>query len=222
MSFFPGSFLATSPNDASSYHPLFRFLDDFEQHRGNASSQHVQTRQASKTFTPKFDVKELSDSYELHGDLPGIEQKDIEIQFSDIQTITVTGRTERSYNSSTPPVIKDGMTQRAIEGSDETKPLVKGPKATVEDDTDDYPTKVNSRNINDDKNTKIVQSQGPKVPAAKYWVAERSVGEFSRSFTFPVRVDQEAVKASMKNGVLTIVVPKAKKQEARKIKIDSD
>ncbi len=50
-------------------------------------------------------------------------------------------------------------------------------------------------------------------------MSERSVGEFSRSFSFPVRVDQDAVKASMKNGILSILVPKAKKHESRKIDI---
>jgi len=56
----------------------------------------------------------------------------------------------------------------------------------------------------------------PQEEEGKLWVSERSVGEFSRSFSFPERVDQDAVKASFKNGVLSIVVPKVQKKEGTK------
>ncbi|KAK6359826.1 hypothetical protein TWF696_000962 [Orbilia brochopaga] len=42
----------------------------------------------------------------------------------------------------------------------------------------------------------------------KYWVRERYVGEFQRAFSFPQSVDHDAVKASLKDGILSIVVPK--------------
>jgi len=54
----------------------------------------------------------------------------------------------------------------------------------------------------------------------KYWVSERSVGEFRRDFSFPARIDQDAVKASLKNGVLSIVVPKAKAVKSKKVTIE--
>jgi len=38
--------------------------------------------------------------------------------------------------------------------------------------------------------------------------AERSSGEFSRSFRVPFDIDPESVKGSYRNGVLTVVVPK--------------
>ncbi|OWP07579.1 hypothetical protein B2J93_9031 [Marssonina coronariae] len=215
MSFFPGSFFASAPASQTSYHPLFRLLDDFEQHSKNNPSSHANsdrpTRLTMKTFTPKFDVKELADTYELHGELPGIEQSDVEIEFTDIQTITVRGHTERSYSSGTPAAgsIEGAASQAAIEGAESSSS--KPHKATVEDEDA-------SAIVAPEKNTQVAPKEAPK-PEAKYWVSERSVGEFSRSFTFPVRVDQDAVKASMKNGVLTVIVPKAKKHEARKIAI---
>lgn len=59
-------------------------------------------------------------------------------------------------------------------------------------------------------------------PGFRYWVSERSVGEFQRTFNFPGKVDRDAVKASLKNGILTVVVPKLKKEaESRKIVIGS-
>ncbi|KAI4244767.1 MAG: hypothetical protein L6R42_010373, partial [Xanthoria sp. 1 TBL-2021] len=59
----------------------------------------------------------------------------------------------------------------------------------------------------------------PEEPESKYWVSERSVGEFRRTFSFPGKVDQEAVKASLRNGILSVVVPKAAKQQ-RKIAVE--
>jgi len=220
MSFFPGSFFASPSANNTSFHPLFRLLDDFEQHSRNTGTGNEgrHSRSIMKSFTPKFDVKELADAYELHGDLPGIEQKDVEIEFTDVQTITVRGRTERSYTSGTPPsgFIEGSASPAAIEGSEQSnKPVAH--KATVEDEDAVMVTDPAANNNTDVATTG--KDNAKEEPKAKYWVSERSVGEFSRSFTFPVRVDQEAVTASMKNGVLSITVPKAKKHESKKISI---
>lgn len=47
---------------------------------------------------------------------------------------------------------------------------------------------------------------------------ERLRGEFSRSFRLPRTVDSQNIKADMKNGVLTVVLPKAE-SAGRKIEI---
>ena len=57
-------------------------------------------------------------------------------------------------------------------------------------------------------------------PDFKYWVSERSVGEFERRFSFPGRVELENVKASLKNGILSVVVPKVVAQQSKKINIE--
>jgi len=203
MSFFPRSLISADPT--VSFQPLFRMLDEFDQYsrQGERSSL-----SQLKTFTPKFDVKEVKDAYELHGELPGIEQKDVEIEFTDAHTLTVKGRTERSYTSGTPPAgfVEDAPAQGAItQGENDHKAPH---KATVEEEGAEGSTEVATK-----------KDSAPPKEEAKYWVSERSVGEFSRSFTFPTRVDQDNVKASMRNGVLTISVPKLKKQESRKITI---
>jgi len=164
-----------------------------------------------KIFTPKFDVKEAGEAYELHGELPGVEQKDVEIEFTDSQTLVVRGRTERSYTSGTPPAgyVEAPKMSGAIESE-------KAHKATVEDEDK---VEVETPKATDGDTKEAKKEEKPAEPKEKYWVSERSVGEFSRSFTFPVRVDADHVQASMKNGILSIVVPKAKKEQARKIAI---
>jgi len=164
-----------------------------------------------KTFNPKFDVKEISDAYELHGELPGIEQSQVEIEFTDSQTLSIKGRVERTYQSGKSPagLIDPSKTAGVIEDNHTASH-----KATVEDE--DHPENQTKPST---EVAKVADGNKPTEPDAKFWVSERSVGEFSRSFTFPVRVEQDAVTASMKNGILSIVVPKAKKHEGRKITI---
>jgi HSP20 family molecular chaperone IbpA len=169
-----------------------------------------------RTFNPKFDVRELPEAYELHGELPGIEQKDVEIEFTDLQTLTIRGHVDKSYSSGTPPshLVEGQKTGGAItEGGEQSH---NSHKATVEDENESRAKKSDTQVVARDQ-----KEQQQSRDQVKFWVSERSVGEFARSFTFPNRVDQDAVKASMKNGILTVVVPKVKKQESRKIAITS-
>lgn len=64
---------------------------------------------------------------------------------------------------------------------------------------------------------KAVAADASPRDTAKYWLSERNIGQFSRAFSLPSRVDEEAVSASLKDGVLSVVIPKAKKYEARNI-----
>ena len=53
------------------------------------------------------------------------------------------------------------------------------------------------------------------------FVYERRSGGFSRSFTLPEGVDVEHVNADLKDGVLTVHVPKKPEAQPRKIPIGS-
>jgi len=213
MSFFPRSFI--TPDSSTSFHPLFRLLDDYSQYSKNDGSHYQST--SRKTFIPKFDLKEVGDHYELHGEVPGIDQKDVQLEFTDNQTLTVKGRVERHYQSGTPAAgfVEGAAAPHAITETGE-KGTHKAHQPTVEDEDKDNAVSTPASTTKEVAET----AEKPKEPEAKYWVSERSVGEFSRSFTFPVRVDQDGVKASMKNGILSVIVPKAKKTESRKITIN--
>jgi HSP20 family molecular chaperone IbpA len=180
------------------FSPLFRLLDDYDR----ASRQAFRGIDTNlRSFSPKFDVREVKDAYELHGELPGIEQKDINIEWADSNTLSISGRAEHCSERGTRPqgFIEEG------EGSHEYH------KPTVEDEGEGGDKAVTKTG------TKEVAKMSEDEP--KYWVTERFVGEFHRSFSFPARVDQDAVKASLKNGILSIVVPKAQAPKPRKIAI---
>lgn len=53
------------------------------------------------------------------------------------------------------------------------------------------------------------------------YVYERRVGEFYREFTLPTKVKEDQIKATCKDGVLTVRLPKSEQEnERKKIKIE--
>lgn len=60
-----------------------------------------------------------------------------------------------------------------------------------------------------------------EVRAEDYYYQELYWGAFSRSVILPVEVDSDKAKATIKNGILTIRLPKSEKIKAKKIKVRS-
>lgn len=200
MSLFP-RYAAATPYDGG-FRSLFRMMDDIASNYEQAGPSST----AIRAFSPKFDVVEEKDAYKLHGELPGLNQSDVSIEFTDAHTLVIKGHTETRYERGEPA---DGEgKQHQIEPH----------KATVEDESAEK-SKETAMVSSDSQKTDVVGSGQQKM---KYWVSERSVGEFHRSFSFPSRVDQDGVKASLKQGILSITVPKvAATKHTRKINIDA-
>ncbi|KAI1143340.1 HSP20-like chaperone [Hypoxylon sp. FL0543] len=202
---------------------LFRLIDDFDKYALQNSGNGAATQQGGRhgrhlpTFTPKFDLKETETAFELHGELPGIEKENVNIEFTDPQTIVVRGRVERTYTQGTPPAgLLGEQSKGAIQDKEHHE---KAPKPTVEDEKEEGAQQ--STVAETDKNKAAAeQNKQQQQPQHKFWVSERSVGEFSRTFTFPSRVDTDNVTASLNNGILSVVVPKSKKPEGRRITIN--
>lgn len=64
------------------------------------------------------------------------------------------------------------------------------------------------------------KTEEKKVEKENYYRKEIRSGSFSRSFTLPCAVDKEKVKATYKDGVLEVVLPKCEKEKAKEIKIE--
>jgi HSP20 family molecular chaperone IbpA len=191
MAFFPHF-------SSGEFTPLFRLLDDYDVHRSSAGRPAGRSSTV-RSFAPRFDVREVKDAYHLDGELAGVNQNDIEIEFSDPQTLLIKGHVKRAYAEESE--------------ANQTPPSKNDHQPTVEEEegTDTTVSKT------DDKKQ---QMSKPKTPGHKYWVSERAVGEFHRTFTFPERVNQDAVRASLNDGILSVTVPKAAPPVSKKIRID--
>jgi len=215
MPFFPQVYLSPEANFLS----LLADLDVPQRQQQKSCAPRVQyRRQRQETFTPRFDITETEQAYELFGELPGIEQKDLEIEFSDAQTLIIKGKTERSASTTnevvTPAPAQESETEKYDDASSQ-----KSHTATVEDDYDEADTPLAPTPATTAANTveprEQQQAETPKSeePKSKYWVSERQVGSFARSFSFSQRIEQDEVQASLHNGILHLVVPKSVKSK---------
>jgi len=189
---------------------LFRMLDDFANYsRETQESQSNNTRHVNqRLIIPKFDMRETEKTYELHGELPGIDREHLQIEFTEPQTISIRGRVERNYTAGTPPstsAVEDTHTGGAITGGTEADH--KNTDAVKEKKTTSTAVNLPER------------SETPKKQD-RYWHQERSIGEFHRTFNFPTSVDESAVKATLDKGILHVTIPKAAKPTARRINIE--
>ncbi len=60
---------------------------------------------------------------------------------------------------------------------------------------------------------------GREIPCEQYHRVERGHGSFSRSFTLPEPIDVAHVTADLRDGVLTVTMPKAVDRAARRIDV---
>lgn len=59
-----------------------------------------------------------------------------------------------------------------------------------------------------------------EISTEDYYYQELYWGTFSRSVILPVEVDSDRIKADIKNGILTIRLPKSEKIKTKKIKVN--
>lgn len=76
--------------------------------------------------------------------------------------------------------------------------------------------------VNDMITIKGQRSQEDTVKSDDYFYQECYWGRFSRSVILPVEIDSDRVSASLKNGILTVKMPKLDKAKIKKVKIKAD
>ena len=67
----------------------------------------------------------------------------------------------------------------------------------------------------------IVRGERSESPPEGYSVhrKERRLARFARAFTLPVRIDPDRIEASLRNGVLSLSLPKAAEERPRTISV---
>jgi len=222
--------------------PIFRLADEIDRATRQSPRHGHGARHVPPTFAPKFDVKETKEAYELVGELPGIEQSNVNIEWADEHTLSISGKTASRYEASsdetatkeTPETAEsaeaasDALSEKHHQASvedEEDAVMVEGSDATPETSTETE----KPAHSPEEKGKAVTKSEEPKAACqqacrpkngSRYWVTERSVGTFHRTFTFPGRVDHDAVKASLKNGVLNVSVPKAAPLQPKRVEVN--
>jgi HSP20 family protein len=64
------------------------------------------------------------------------------------------------------------------------------------------------------------KKQENETKEKNYHCVERRYGTFSRSFTLPTRIQADKVKATFKDGILTMKLPKAEEAKTKEIPIE--
>jgi HSP20 family protein len=72
---------------------------------------------------------------------------------------------------------------------------------------------------NDMLTIKGLREKDEEVPASDYYYQECYWGPFSRSVILPTEVESDQIKAGLKNGILTIRLPKSEKIKTKKISV---
>lgn len=75
---------------------------------------------------------------------------------------------------------------------------------------------------NDMLTIKGVRNKDAEVDPKNYYYQECYWGPFSRSIILPANIDTSQIKASIKNGILTITLPKTERIKTKKIEVKND
>jgi HSP20 family protein len=67
-----------------------------------------------------------------------------------------------------------------------------------------------------------IQGKVSKEAPGEYVLSEYSIGDYFSNFALSTTIDQSGIQASMKNGVLRVVLPKSDKLKPKKIAIMSN
>jgi HSP20 family protein len=129
---------------------------DLDRFFGDSRPQRVESR-SDAFFTPRVDIKEAENHYEITAELPGVDKEDIQVH------------------------VKDGLLTLEAESVKEEE---------------------------EQKQGKVIRQ-------------ERRYGKFMRSFNLGTEVQESDIKASFKDGVLSLEAPKAaeKVPERRRIAV---
>jgi HSP20 family molecular chaperone IbpA len=146
---------------------------------------------------PKFEVREDSEAFFFHGEVPGVTRENINIKFPTARVMTISGRVERNYQQ---------------------KPRSRR-QATVED-VDDEEWSNASRSRPGTPASTASSEVVPEPDVARCQISERRFGPFNRSFKFNFDLDHEEVTSELKDGILCVVVPKKVKPRTHRIFIN--
>jgi len=181
-------------------------------------------------FQPKFDLREIGDSYELKGDFSGFKKEDLSIEWADDENLIISGHiNQHSEHSNADEHKKSASSPTTAAAPRSASPSSSNyKKPTAEDEPSEDGVVINkpdASSASDSKNTTVAKTDSNNKkqvsrPKYRYHFVERHHGSFRRVFNFPGRVDPSSLKASLADGVLTVTIKMAQAVAPRKIAIE--
>ena len=163
-------------------------------------------RNAGERQVNRANVSETETEYRVEVEVPGYQKGEINIEYgNDGRSLIISGRHESSFEQK--PADETSAKGVTVEEAPEEGEATPARKDTPKTEA----TAVTTTNSN--------TAVGAAAPAEKVWVRERTVGSFSRTFSLPRGLDFNSASAGLEHGVLTIVFPKAAKQQPKTITI---
>lgn len=210
----------------ASLTPVFRLASGSDRHP-RCSGIYRFTATGDHPWNPRFHVRETEDAYLLHGELPGLNKDHVTVEFPEPQKLVIRSRVERQQDPDNYSTTEENEDRFAApeESADDVKGApseassssTRSFQATVEDDDQDdfqvigQPSEEKIQKQAQKQLETEAQTEQQQQPAADF-CRRQGPREFIRTFTFPGHVDPGFVTADMKDGLLSIVVPKAKPQ----------
>ena len=147
-----------------------RYMDSFFGDNFVSPSERIFNR------LPLVDVQETEKSYILEAELPGFDEKDVEVRLENF-FLTIASKTATEKN-----------------------------------------TEETSKDISQE-----TSKEDPKEACGKkFLIRERRISSFSRSFRLPENSDPESIKASFRNGILSLEISKRSEAQTKVIQISKD
>ena len=86
---------------------------------------------------------------------------------------------------------------------------------------------VNKEDVSVEVKNNLLNIQGQRqmettIDEDRYYRRERVCGTFERSFALRTEISPDSIKASFKNGVLTVRIPKPEEEIPKKVSVDID
>jgi len=157
---------------------------------------------------PRFDLEEDSQLYYLYGEVPGAKADDIAIEPRDKNTLVICGTIHRPDAKTVKA--NDPLAESTTEGTS-TKNNTETQRPILTDKVSHGPQHTHSL-TREDGTTSYIPLAGSSKPSHrtthKTLLNERLLGDFHRTFIFPTPVVEEAVQATLDDGILTVLIPK--------------
>lgn len=207
-----------------------------------------ETTEAVAEEQPEYDDDDLED-LEADEDIDDLEEEDEDIDYVEVPAAPApVAQADEDYEDDEDDEEQE-ETEVAVQGSyDEPEPVAVGSGGAVsqrdEEWMNDYegalnidmyqtkdnviikstiagvrPDDIDITVANDMVTIKGSRSREEKITQDDYFYQECYWGSFSRSVIVPVDIDSEEIEADLKDGILTIIIPKAAKAKTKKVKV---